>query len=67
MKKSEVFAPEVCNVQSSANKIVKKELRFAKSLIENKKSKSSKHVLCGIPHSQFNKQDFTFDEPETVD
>ena len=67
MNKSEVFAPEIWNVQSSANKIVKKELLFAKSLIKNKKSKGPKQLPCGIPYSQFNKQDFPFDEPEKVD
>ena len=67
MNKSEVFAPEIWNAQSSANKIVKKELLFAKSLIRNKKSKGPKQLPCRIPHSQFNKQDFTFDEPETVE
>ena len=67
MNKSEVLAPEIWNVQSSANKIVKKELLFAKSFIKNKKSKGPNQLPCGIPHSQFNKQDFTLDVPAIVD
>ena len=54
-------------MQSSANRRVKKFVEVAKSLMKNKNNKGPRQLPCGIPHSHFNIQDFTFDDPDIFD